>query len=115
MNSLLDTNVIIDAVGGREPAIRAMKAAVFVAKRRSGVAQRAKTGILCPRRTPLPMKRTIRIGSLADQDRFRRDDLRKATPAQRVDMLLQLQERYFSGLDRTIQRVATIKRIASHD
>ena len=57
------------------------------------------------------MKHIVRIGSIEDQDRWRREDLKKCTPDERVDMLLQLQENFFAGQDRTIVRVAYMKRL----
>lgn len=57
------------------------------------------------------MKPIVRIGKIEDQDRWRREDLRKCTPDERVDMLLQLQKNFFAGQDRTIVRVAHIKRM----
>jgi len=60
------------------------------------------------------MKHIVRIGSIEDQDLWRREDLKKCTPNERVDMLLQLQENFFAGQDRTIKRIVHIKRI-KHD
>ncbi|RLG32416.1 hypothetical protein DRN80_06180 [Methanosarcinales archaeon] len=57
------------------------------------------------------MKPIVRIGKIEDQDRWRREDLQKCTPDERVDMLLQLQENFFADQDRTIVRVAHIKRM----
>jgi hypothetical protein len=57
------------------------------------------------------MQHVVRIGRIKDQDRWRRDDLRKCTPAERVDMLLQMQAAYFAGQDRSLVRVAHIERL----
>jgi len=57
------------------------------------------------------MKTLVRIGKIEDQDRWRRDDMRKLSPDERVDILLQLQENFFAGQDRTLKRIATIRRI----
>ena len=59
------------------------------------------------------MKTVVRIGRVEDQDRWRRDDLRRCTPSERVDMLLQMQAAYFTGQDRTLVRVAQFKRMGS--
>ncbi len=56
------------------------------------------------------IKTLVRIGKIEDQDRWRREDMQKLTPDERVDMLLQLQENYFAGQDRTMVRIAHIKR-----
>ena len=57
------------------------------------------------------MNKTVRIGKIKDQDRWRRDDLRACTPDERVEMLLQLQAEYFVGIDQTIIRTACVKRL----
>ncbi len=57
------------------------------------------------------MNKTVRIGKIEDQDRWRRDDLRACTPDERVAMLLQMQNKYFTGRDRRILRVAHIERV----
>jgi len=59
------------------------------------------------------MKRTVRIGRIEDQDRWRRADLRKCTPSERVDMVLEMQARYLANQDRTLLRVAHIKRMTT--
>ena len=57
------------------------------------------------------MKPIVRIGKIEDQNRWRREDMQKLTPDERVDLLLQLQENYFAGKDRTLVRVATIRQL----
>lgn len=54
----------------------------------------------------------IRVGRIADQDRWRRDDLRACTPDERVDMLLEMQSSFFATSDRAIKRVIHIQSIS---
>ncbi len=57
------------------------------------------------------MKPIIRIGTIQDQDRWRQEDMRNCTPDERVDILLQLQENFFAGQDRTMVRIAHIRNL----
>ena len=57
------------------------------------------------------MKTLVRIGRIEDQDRWRREDMQKLTPDERVDILLRLQENYFAGKDRTMVRVAKVRQL----
>jgi hypothetical protein len=56
------------------------------------------------------MKKIVRIGTIEEQDRWRRDDLRAMSPTQRVSLLLQLQNQFYGNKERRLQRVARIKR-----
>jgi hypothetical protein len=58
-----------------------------------------------------PMEKRVRIGTLADQDRWRREDLAARTPSERVDMLLDLQRRYYGARQETLVRVATVGKL----
>jgi hypothetical protein len=55
------------------------------------------------------MKTIFRIGSVQDQDRWRRDDIQALSPNQRVAMLLEMQNQYFDNADRPLKRVAKIR------
>ena len=55
------------------------------------------------------MKHRVRIGTVQDQDTWRRDDIRALSPNQRVDMLLAMQSQYFNNAPRPLTRVASIK------
>ncbi len=56
------------------------------------------------------MKKKVRIGTVQNQDRWRRDDIQALSPNQRVDMLLKMQNQYFDSAPRPLKRVASIKR-----
>lgn len=58
------------------------------------------------------MKRTVRIGRVSDQDRWRRDDLRAMVPNQRVALLRRQQKQFFGTDSRVLQRIVRIKRYA---
>ena len=55
------------------------------------------------------MKPTVRIGAIDKQDQWRRDDLRALSPNERVDMLLQMRDRYFDKTPRHMKRVIQIR------
>jgi len=54
-----------------------------------------------------PMKRVVRIGPVAGQDRIRREDLARMTPAERVDALLAMRDHAFPNTP--LQRVASVR------
>ena len=57
------------------------------------------------------MKKVVRRGKIADQDKFRREDVQNMTPDERVKMLLKMQYNYFKwDQNPKIQRIATVKR-----
>jgi len=57
------------------------------------------------------MKKVVRIGKIADQDKFRREDIKNMTPDERVKMLLNMQYHFFKwDQNPKIQRIATVKR-----
>lgn len=58
------------------------------------------------------MKKLVRIGTLADQDRFRREDYRRMSPNRRVEILLDMQSRFLNWDKIPMPRIATIRRIA---
>jgi len=56
------------------------------------------------------MKRRIRIGTVADQDCFRRDDVLRMSPNRRVSLLLDMQRRFLAWDDAPpMPRQATIR------
>lgn len=57
----------------------------------------------------MTMKPTVRIGTINEQDQWRRDDCRALSPNQRVDMLLQMQDQYFDKAPRHIKHVVQVR------
>jgi hypothetical protein len=58
------------------------------------------------------MKKIVRIGKIEDQDKFRREDIRKMSPNARVSMLIKMQRKFFDwDANPDIQRTATVKRM----
>ncbi len=55
------------------------------------------------------LKRTVRIGTIAQQDDWRRSDLRALTPNQRVAMLLQMRNQYHADASHHLKRIARIR------
>lgn len=55
------------------------------------------------------MKKIVRIGKVEDQDKFRREDMRRMTPNERLAMLLDMQCAYLPEWMEPIQRVATMR------
>ncbi len=55
------------------------------------------------------IQRTIRIGTPADQDAWRRDDYRRLTPEQRLSLAVHLRERAWPAAV-PLRRVFTIRR-----
>jgi hypothetical protein len=54
----------------------------------------------------------VRIGKIEDQDEFRREDIRKMSPDQRVQMLLDMQAGFLNWTSNPrIERTARLKRI----
>lgn len=45
----------------------------------------------------------VRIGAVADQDRFRREDVLAMTPAERIMTLMRLRNRQFGAISRPIR------------
>lgn len=45
----------------------------------------------------------VRIGSVADQDRFRREDVLAMTPAERIMTLIRLRNSQFGAISRPIR------------
>ena len=58
------------------------------------------------------MIKTVRIGKIEDQDKWRRDDLRKMTGDERVKHVLILQEIYGYNTEDELKRVVQIRSIA---
>ncbi len=57
------------------------------------------------------MEKIVRIGKIEDQDAFRRQDMRRLTPNQRVAMLLEMQCSYWPEWRGRIARVATLRQL----
>ena len=58
------------------------------------------------------MKKLVRMGSVSDQDRFRREDCRRMSPDRRVRLLLEMQRRFLGWTGSAMPRIATIRRLA---
>jgi hypothetical protein len=57
------------------------------------------------------MQRVIRIGTVADQDRFRRADIGRMSPSRRVRLVLGMQQQFLDWDRHPMQRVATVRRL----
>ena len=57
------------------------------------------------------MNKTVRIGTIKDQDRWRRDDLRTMSPDQRVELLRLQREQLYGDRAHRLERVARVVRI----
>ena len=57
------------------------------------------------------MNKTVRIGTIKDQDRCRRDDLRTMSPDQRVELLRLQREQLYGDRAHRLERVARVVRI----
>lgn len=62
------------------------------------------------------MKKVFRIGALSEQDRFRREDIQRMSPAKRVLCLIQMQEDMFGALAHPLREQPTckVRRYAGH-
>jgi len=56
------------------------------------------------------MDKTVRIGRISDQTRWRREDMIRLSPDQRVAALLQFRMACYPQEMKTLQRVAAVKR-----
>ena len=59
----------------------------------------------------MPIQRIVRIGTVSDQDRFRREDVRRMSPGDRVRLVLRMQRQFLDWDRHSMQRVATVRRI----
>ena len=57
------------------------------------------------------MQKVVRIASVEDHDRHRREDVRRMTPNQRVALLLAMQRRQWPGWGDQIAPVVAIRRL----
>ena len=58
------------------------------------------------------MKKVVRIGKVADQDDFRRDDIRNMSPNDRVNMVIKMQREFFNWeTNSKIKRVAKVRKL----
>lgn len=57
-----------------------------------------------------PIEKTVRVGKPEDQDRWRREDMLRMTPNERLQMLLDWRDDCFRGTQ-TIQRIAKCKAV----
>ena len=58
------------------------------------------------------MEKVVRIGKIENQDDFRRDDIRKMSPASRVNMMLKMQYDFFKwNTNPKMERIVTIKKM----
>lgn len=55
-----------------------------------------------------PIEKTVRVGKPEDQDRWRREDMLRMTPNERLQMLLDWRDDCFRGT-KTMQRIAKCK------
>lgn len=56
------------------------------------------------------MKKTVRVGSVADQDRWRRDDVGRMTPSERVGLVFDMMAAHCGSGDGVMVRVAKVRR-----
>jgi hypothetical protein len=62
------------------------------------------------------MKKVIKIGSISDQDQFRRDGYLKMTPNQRVSAVLEMQANYLRwDLNPRIEFIGKLKMVNFQD
>ena len=54
------------------------------------------------------IKKRVRIGSVEQQDQWRRDDIEKLVPSERLDLLNQMRAQYTPSVLGPIKRVAKI-------
>lgn len=58
------------------------------------------------------MEKVVRIGKIENQDDFRRDDVRKISPVDRVNMVLKMQHDFLKwDMNPKIERILTIRKI----
>ena len=57
------------------------------------------------------MKKVVRIGRVEDQDSWRREDISKMTPNQRVEHLMDMREMFIPEEKQRLERVASIQRL----
>ena len=55
------------------------------------------------------IKKTVRIGSVQQQDEFRRQDVMRMSPAERVEALIELRNRAFAY--EPLKRVSRIRKL----
>lgn len=56
-----------------------------------------------------PIEKTVRVGKPEDQDRWRREDMLRMTPNERVRLLVEMQHAYFPELRKPLRRVARMQ------
>ncbi|MBN1865174.1 MAG: hypothetical protein JW808_09765 [Victivallales bacterium] len=62
------------------------------------------------------MEHKVRIGKVADQDGFRREDIRRMSPDERVSMLLLMQGSFYRWAENPgIKRTAAVRRLNHRD
>lgn len=57
------------------------------------------------------MEKRVRIGKIEDQDRFRREDMLRMTPNERLQMLVDMQVAYFPEMKQKLKRVAQMRQL----
>jgi hypothetical protein len=55
------------------------------------------------------IKKIVRIGTVQEQDRVRREDMRRMSPVERVGALIELRDRAFPY--EPLKRVATVRKL----
>jgi hypothetical protein len=59
----------------------------------------------------MSVQKIVRIGTIADQDRFRREDVRRMSPSRRVRLVLGMQRQFLDWDRCPLQRVAAVRRL----
>ena len=54
------------------------------------------------------IKKMVRIGAVADQDTFRRQDVKAMTPSERVMCLIRVRDRQFAALASSVRNSGTV-------
>jgi len=60
------------------------------------------------------MKKVARIGSVADQDKWRREDVLRMTPSERVDLVFDMMEDMSGSRDIPMVRIAKVRSHVPH-
>ena len=55
------------------------------------------------------MNRTVRVGKVEDQDRFRREDMLRLTPDERVRLVFEMQARFLGSGRQPLQRTVVVR------
>mgnify|MGYP006297358725 CR=1 FL=1 len=56
------------------------------------------------------MKKVVRIGKVGDQDAWRREDVKRMSPNERVSMVLEMQDRLLSAKSKPLTTQIRVRR-----